>query len=189
MKLGPRQVRLITPFWPSPFGRTVRFTGRRNTVDLQETALVAEGEILLFQCFGLERLFGRALSAWSTVTVPYSRIVSVRYRRTVVLRLVILAMLAALLAVGLQLPRMKASEWTSLDVMADAIIFVPVVIVGCIVWWRIRPSYTFKFRLKDGKRRKFHFAIRSRVVKREFDDALMQYRQAAKTYAPTEAAR
>jgi hypothetical protein len=183
MKLDPKQVRLITPFWPSLLGRTLQFTGRRNTIHLQETALVAEGEILLFHCLGLERLFGRAMSSWSTVTVPYSRIVSVRYRSKLVLRLVLLAALFALLAVTLQLPRINPSDWTWLEAAADAIILVPVVALACLVCWAISPSHTVRFRLKDGKRRRFHFAVRSKAARRQFDDALTQFRQAARTYA------
>lgn len=189
MKLGPRQVRLVTPFWPTLFGRTLRFTGRRNTVQLQETALVAEGELLLFPCLGLERLFGRALSAWSTVTVPYSRIVAVRYRPRRVLRVGILVLLLALSAATLQLLRVDPAEWTWLDAAADALILVPFVALACIVWWRVPPTYTVRFRAKDGKRTRFHFTVRSRAARRQFDDALAQYRQASQAFARVGAGR
>jgi hypothetical protein len=183
MKLDPKQVRLITPFWPVLFGRTLLFTGRRNTIHLQETALVAEGEVLLFHCLGLERLFGRAMSSWSTVTVPYSRIVSIRHRSKLLVRLIILTLLFALPALTMQLPRMNPSDWNWFDAAADLIILAPVVLLACLVWWGIPAAHTLRFRSKDGKLRRFHFAVRSRAARRQFDEAMTQYRQAARTHA------
>ena len=184
MRLGPRQVRLITPFWPTLTGRTLRFTGRRNSIDLQETALVAEGDLLLFPCLGLERLFGRVLSARTTVTVPYSRLLAVRYRPRRVLRLVLLAGLAAVMFLNFQLPRMPAAEWTSLDAVGDALLAVPFVALGAVVWWGIRPAYAVRFRARGGRRTRLHFAVRSRAVRAQFDAALAEYRRAARAHAP-----
>ena len=174
-------MRLSTPFWPALTGRTLRFTGRRNSVHLQETALVAEGEMLLFRCLGLERLFGRALSARTTVTVPYSRLVAVRYRAGWGLRLSILAGLAVFLALTLGAPW---DDPTGMEWVADALILVPVAILGVFVWRGIRPAYAVRFRAKDGRRTRLHFTVRSRAVRRQFDAALAEYRRAARTYAP-----
>jgi hypothetical protein len=171
---------MIAPFWPTLIGRTLRFMGRRNTIQLQETALVAEGDLLLFPCLGLERLFGRALSARTTVTVPYSRLLAVRFRRRWVLRLTILALLAAFLAVTLQPPW---DDPTGMEWVADALIVVPVALLALVVWWGIRPSYTIRFRTKDGWRTRLQFAIRSRAVRAEFDAALTGYRKAARIHA------
>ena len=189
MKLGPRQVRFMSPFWPTLFGRTVRFTGRRNTVHLQETAHRRGRGVTALPVLRPGTVFRPGAECLEHGDRPLLRIVAVRYRRKIILRLVILALLAALLARILQLPRTNPWEWTWLDAAADGILLVPIVTLGCIVWWRIPPSYTFRFRLKDGKRRKFHFAIRSKIAKRQFDDALTQYRQAARAYAPAEGTR
>jgi hypothetical protein len=186
MRLGPNQVRLIAPFLPTLVGRTLRFVGRRNTIDLQETALVVEGDLLLFPCLGLERLFGRALSARTAVTVPYSRLAAVRYRPRRILRLAILALVAGFLALTLQAPWDDPSgmEWA-----ADALILVPAAILAALVWWGIRPTYVIRFRTKDGRRTRLQFAIRSWAVRRQFDAALAGYREAARAYARAEGGR
>src|SRR5215204_507603 len=100
MRLDPRKVRFVAPlFHVGMFGGAVRFVGKENTVHLQETALVAEGNLLKVGLLGLELLFRRALAEWSTITVPYSRITAVRYVRFPALRVVALVVLAACLAV------------------------------------------------------------------------------------------
>src|SRR5262245_36202943 len=82
MRLDSRQFRFVVPFVSYPRRKVVRFGGRRGSIQIQETALVVEGELLRFTfIIGLEWLFRRALSEWTTVTVPYSRIDSVRLSR------------------------------------------------------------------------------------------------------------
>jgi hypothetical protein len=183
MRLGPRQVRMIAPFWPTLIGRTLRFMGRRNTIQLQETALVAEGDLLLFPCLGLERLFGKALSARTTVTVPYSRLIAVRYRRRRVLRLIIVGLLAAVVALTVDAPW---DDPTGFEWVPDALILVPVAVLAALVWWGIRPAYVLRFRTKDGWRTRLQFAIRSRALRAEFDAALAGYREVARTYTRSE---
>ena len=79
MRLDARQVRFVPSFLPTWRTRTLRLGGRRGGLHLQEPALVLEGELLRFRLvFGIEWLFRQALSEWTTVTVPYSRIVTVR---------------------------------------------------------------------------------------------------------------
>ena len=95
MRLDPRKVRFVAPmFHVGVFGGAVRFVGRENTVHLQETALVAEGNLLKVGLLGLEILFRRALAEWSAVTVPYSRITAARYVRFPLLRVIALVVLA-----------------------------------------------------------------------------------------------
>jgi hypothetical protein len=170
----------MAPFFPTLVGRTLRFVGRRNTVQLQETALVVEGDLLLFPCLGLERLFGRALSARTTVTVPYSRLLTVRYRRRRILRLTILAGLLGFLALTLGDPW---DDRTGMEWVAGGLLLVPVVLLAAVVWWGIRPAYAVRFRAKDGRRTRLHFAIRSRALRAAFDAALAGYREAARAYA------
>ena len=79
MKLDSRQFRFTVPFATFSARRLVKLGGKRGSLHLQETALVAEGELLRFTfIIGLEWLFRRALSEWTMVTVPYSRIQAVR---------------------------------------------------------------------------------------------------------------
>ena len=70
MKFGPRDLRFTYPVWAS-FRGVVVFIGRRNTLHLQETALVIEGYLQRFFFFVIiDRFFRMALSEWTTVTVP-----------------------------------------------------------------------------------------------------------------------
>ena len=189
MKLGPKQVRFIRPFWPALFGRTLRFAGRRNTIHLQETALVVEGEILRFHYLGIERLIARALSEWTMVTVPYSRIASVRYRSQITLRIAIVAITAALATLAMRLPWTAPSEWTAFDAVADALVLVPVIVLAGLVWWGVRSSYALVFRSKDGTRIRLCFRIRSKVQRLAFDTVLRSYRDASRAYTRTRSAQ
>lgn len=181
MKLGPRQVRLVTPFWPTLTGRRLRFVGRRNAVQLQETALVVEGDVLRFFYLGVERFFGGVFAEWTTITVPYSRIVSVRYRSNLWVVLVVLAPvlgLAGLMAVGVVTGDISALEIAS----ALVALVLPVGLLVYIVWRVLAPKYTVTFRAKDGTRTTFAFRVRSRAARKEFDAALAKYQDAARQF-------
>jgi len=182
VKLGPKQVRFVRPFWPALFGRTLRFAGRRNTIHLQETALVVEGEILRFHYLGLERLFARALSEWTMVTIPYSRIESAQYRKHVALRMVIVVIAAVLAILAMRLPWTPRADWTALDAIADALLLVPVVVLAGLIWWMIRASYLLVFRSKEGRRIRLSFRVRSRAQRLAFDTALQSYREASRAH-------
>ena len=78
MKFGPRDLRFAYPVWAS-FRGVVVFIGRRNTLHLQETALVIEGDLLRFQLPVIDWFVRRVFCEWTMLTVPYSRIVRHRY--------------------------------------------------------------------------------------------------------------
>jgi hypothetical protein len=184
MKLTPKQVRFIIPFWSGPFRRWHRFSGKRNTVQLQETALVVEGELLRFYYFGLERLFARVLSEWTSVTVPYSRIESVRYRTYLWLRLFILLpifALATLMMVGLLWEATGTPDAVTMALAASSLL---VALFAFVIWRGIGPSYTLEYRAKDGVLTAMYFRVRAVVVRREFDAALAKYRDAARVFDP-----
>src|SRR5262245_33601650 len=126
MKLGPRQIRFIRPFWPALSGRRLRFACRRNPIHLQETELVVEGETLRFHYLGIAGLCARSLSEWTMVTVPSSRINSMRYRSNLWLRLVIIVTAAAVSTLAMRLPWTPPSECIAPDAVADAMVLVPV---------------------------------------------------------------
>ncbi len=181
MKLTPGQVRLVAPFWPTISGRRLRFTGGGGTIQLQETALVIEGNLLRFFYLGIERFFGGVFGEWTTVTVPYSRITSVRYRSRVVVRVVLLVpvvVLVLLMAVGIVTGGIGVLELAA----ALVALAIPVGVLVFVAWWMLGPLYTVKFRAKDGTRTVFCFRIRSRKRRREFDAALEKYRDAAQRY-------
>ena len=73
----------------------MKLGGKRGSLHLQETALVAEGELLRFTfIIGLEWLFRRALSEWTMVTSRIRESSSVRISKLWPLRV-----LSALLSV------------------------------------------------------------------------------------------
>src|SRR5262249_16693518 len=153
-RLADRQIRFIVPFWPSIRRRKVRLGGRRGSLHLQETALVAEGEILRFYYFGLELMFRRVVSEWTTVTVPCGRTGSVRSYRRLVLRVVWAAALLAGLAESAWLMSWGAPEAGVATLLLTAILAL---LLGYINW-RVRPAYGVVFRNKDGRPRLLAFA-------------------------------
>jgi len=80
MKFGPRNLRFALPLW-TIFRRPVRFLRKGNTMHLQETALVIEGDLLRFRLPIIDQFIQRALSERSMLTIPYSRILRHRYCR------------------------------------------------------------------------------------------------------------
>lgn len=174
MRLDPKLVRYVTPFVRLT-GRSPRFVGRENNVQLTETALVFEGDILKLSLLGFEILFRRALSEWSAVTVPYSRIDKARYSNWSVARIIaaVVLVLYVLLSVALFLTEPYHQAVTLLIIYA-----VPTVIAGYVLI-RARGRYTVRYRGKDGRRRAILFRIKSKAVAREFDRRLQQYRAAA----------
>jgi hypothetical protein len=182
MRLDQRQVRFVVPFWPS-LAHKVRLGGQRGSLNLQETALVVEGELIRFSFFGIEWLFRRALSEWTTVTVPYSRIVAVRHVRLWLLRIgsVVLTALVWALAVSL---------WRAEPLMAGVAVvlgFVGTVLVGFINFL-VRSYHRVTYRGKDGRRRLLTFAVRTKRLRKPFLDTLAAHRAAAAAYmSPTAA--
>jgi hypothetical protein len=74
MKFGPKGVRFTNPVMTLA-GKCLTFLGRQNTLHLQETALVVEGDLRRFSLPIFDLFIQRALCEWSLVTIPYSRIV------------------------------------------------------------------------------------------------------------------
>lgn len=181
MKLDPNQVRLLTPFLPGLSRRRLRFAGRRNAVQLQETALVIEGDLLRFHYLGFERLFAGAVSEWTTVTMPYSRITRVRYKSNLFVRLLILVPalgLAGLMAVGILNGAPSAVEILT----ALAALALPVGVLWWLVWRGLGPTYVVQFRAKDDTLTEVTLRVRSRALRKEFDAALAGYRDAARRF-------
>lgn len=182
MKLTPKQVRYIYPFLPGVFNRVLRFSGRRNTLQLQETALVMEGELVRFGYIGLERLIARALSEWSTITVPYGRIVRFRFLRRRILRsLIVLGFLLVLLFcvfVALSAPNPSMEETFFLLPVAALLALLAWVIVRAFA-----PCHALVYRTKDGKTSRVTFRIKNRKTREEFVALLAEYRSSAKSPA------
>src|SRR5262245_52597348 len=102
MKIAAKHVRFV-PVMPWFARRRLRLIGRANTIQLLETALVIEGLEQTIGLFLIDLLFRGALSEWTTVTVPYSRIVRFKYSRQWLARIVFGVLVGgpvAFLAVG-----------------------------------------------------------------------------------------
>ena len=146
MRLDPRKVRFVPPLVPVGLRtESLRFIGKENTVDLQETALVVEGNLLKAGLLGIELLFRRALADWSAVTIPYSRITAVRYVRFPLLRLAALAFLVVLFAVP------TALAFLNPDVLLDiALVDFGLFLLALYVSIRVPARYAIRFRARDG---------------------------------------
>jgi hypothetical protein len=185
VKLDPRSVKLLSPFWPAVVRRPLRFSGKRNSVNLQETALVVEGELLRFYLLGIERFVAGAISEWTTVTIPYSRILRVKCSRWSFPVGLFLAIGLALVG-WVEYEALSAAAKTP-DATTWAVAAAPLLAVGgfgFLTWRLIRPVHTVVFRSKDGVRVLFQFRIGSREARRGFDATLARYQAAAAAHAP-----
>ena len=100
MRLDPSKVRYVTPmFQAGIFSTPLRMVGRQNTIALLETSLVFEGNLLKIGVLGMELLFRAALAEWTSVTVPYSRIIRAKYVRFPLMRLLALLLAVAVMVV------------------------------------------------------------------------------------------
>jgi len=163
MKFGPRELRFTYPVWAS-FRGLVVFVGRRNTIHLQETALVIEGDLLRFQLPVIDRFVRRVFCEWSMVTVPYSRIVRHKYctyRAAKVLWWLLVAAVGGFL--GLVLARGPGKEPFAL-----AGLLLALVVLGVLMHVVLRPRHVLAFRGADGKRRLVCFRFTSRPPRTGF---------------------
>jgi hypothetical protein len=163
MKFGPRDLRFTYPVWAS-FRGVVVFTGRRNTLHLQETALVIEGDRLRFQLPIIDWFVRRVFCEWSMMTVPYSRIVRHKhcaYRTVKVLWWLFAAVAAGFLGLAVALSPHK--EYGALAGLLAALF-----VLGLLLHLVFRPRHVLTFRGADGKRRLVCFRFTSRPQRKQF---------------------
>jgi hypothetical protein len=178
MRLDHRHVRFITPFLLWPGTLMVRLGGRLGGVQLQETALVVEGELMRFNAIlGIEWAFRRVLSEWTTVTVPYARIDSARLTSLWPLRAATLLVVAGTAALA-------AWIWDAPYLPAVLIPGVVLILLLLYVNVRVKPSVRIRFRAKDGRRRLIAFLIRPRRLRRPFLESLQAHRASAARFGP-----
>jgi len=180
MKFGPRHLRFTYPVWAS-FRGLVVFIGRRNTLHLQETALVIEGDLLRFQLPIIDRFVRRVFCEWSMVTVPYSRIVRHRYCRyqTVkVLWWLFAAAAAGLLGLAVVMQPQK-------EYAAPLTLLLVLLVLGVLLHFVFRPRHVLTFRGADGKRRLVCFRFTSRRERKKFLGLLKANLEAVRALRPT----
>jgi hypothetical protein len=184
MHLTGKNSRFVAPFWPrlwpSRRGRRhLRFIGKRHTIQLQETALVIEGEILRLSFPLFDWLFQRALCEWTTITVPYTRIDHFRYHRRWVLRGLLIAFLVGLVLFGIAAVKGNPGHDT-------VIIILFTVGLGLAVLWaliRVPTYFSVRCRRRDGKEDRFGLTVWPRALRREFAEALEGHRRQAAQFA------
>lgn len=183
MKFGPKALGFVWPVW-TPFRRFLGFIGRDNTLHLQETALVIEGDLVRLRLPILDMFVKRAFAQHSMVTIPYSRIVRLtcpQYLTVKVLWWLLAGMLFAWTAWGsLTLDPMGSAYYLTLI----GLLFL---LIGYLVHRFFRSRHALLFRRADGKRCVVCFCLTRRKQRRQFAELLQANRDAARALpAPAE---
>jgi hypothetical protein len=175
MKFGPKALRFHRPFF-MPFTKRLAFVGRQNTIHLQETALVVEGDLMRLRLPFFDWMVQRALAEWSMVTIPYSRIGRHTYATYIVWR--VLCWLVTIPVVGLiMMPFvMMAGEADPYFLLVGVVLLV---LVGVLIHLLFRPRHILRFLHADGKPRVICFYFRSRKQRLKFTELLKENRKAA----------
>lgn len=175
MKIEGKQLRFSRPFVPRWRERRLNFSGKKNSLQLQETALVVEGALLKVHFLGMERFFRQALSERTTVTIPYNRIEVAKARTPWVLRAIILLLPFVLGCAGMCFPSEGDSVAAFFGAIVLGVIALPLLLL-------LRTKYRISYRAKDGRRWGLYLRIKGRALRREFDAALQKQRTAAKKH-------
>jgi hypothetical protein len=178
MKIDPRHVRFIPPSLPRPGRKQLFFVGRQNTVQALETALVFEGYLKRLSMPVVDYFFLRILSEWTTVTVPYSRILRFRHVNLWGWRLVLTALFC--LPVLLLLP----SAFDAYDDGASLALEVGFALLALVLSLYLnlrllRPRFQLLFQSADGRQVFVAFRIPSRRRREEFEQLMARNRAAA----------
>jgi hypothetical protein len=167
--------------WPGR--RRLRFLRKGNTVHLLETALVVEGYQQRFGFPVLDYLFRQALSEWTTVTIPYSRILDYQFRtrfwwRAVGVPLLWLPVLLLLLSAVYidHTPGNLAGLVLGATGLAGAL----AVITYFLLTEMLAPRNTLIYQQADGKRAILSFSIRSKPKQAAFTRQLEVNREASR---------
>ena len=185
MRLDSKRVRFFPPFLQLGIYRVpVRFSGKGSTLQLQETAMVVEGNLLKVGLLGFENYFRAALSEWSIFSVPYSRIESVKTIRFPVLRIVglILLLIGGFFGAFFII---NAARFGNIPYELLAI-GLPFALFGALGFFYVQPRLKLKIRRADGKATHLFFQIRPRRLREEFLEKLREYRLASARFAAGE---
>jgi len=174
MKFGPKGVRFTNPVMIL-IGKCLIFLGRQNTLHLQETALVVEGDLKRFSLPIFDWFVQRALCEWSQVTIPYSRIVFCVNRRYLIVKSLFWLSVLALLS-GLLLLEGKIEEKIQFALFIGAFLCG----LGVLVHFLFRPRFHLVYRQATGGRCRLCFRFHSRKQQKEFVRRLADNRAAAR---------
>jgi hypothetical protein len=137
--------------------------------------LVVEGELLRFTLIiGIEWMFRRALSEWTTVTIPYSRIQSVSVSKLWPLRMFTLLFLSAWIA-------LMVWFWGHEAIAPIMTVGFALLLLMIYINVRVKRAVRVAFRGK-GRRKLLAFVIRSRPLRRTFIETLERHVSAAQQF-------
>jgi hypothetical protein len=182
VKLAGRHLRFL---WPLPWFTRSRllFIGRRNTLQLLETALVVEGYRMRFYFPLIGTFFRQPLSEWTTVTIPYSRIRRVKHASGLLLRVLIVLLLGSSLVntilAGLD-PSARGNAAFLNGVGVTAVFTVGALLVTVAALWLLPPRTSLWVRQADGQTALLVFLVRSRKYRKAFQEQLRLLLEAAK---------
>ena len=177
MKIGPNKLRFFYPVW-TLFRGQMTFLGKENTLHLQETALVVEGELLRLRLPILDRFVQRVFCEWSMVTIPYARIVRHTYCTYATAKILWWLLVAALLGFLYWSRSLTAPGG---EVSSVVWIGLVMLLLGWMVHRLLLPRYIVVFRQADGKRRLICFRLLSAKQRKQFTQLLKANRATARS--------
>ena len=179
MKLEGKHISFLMPTaWFTR--RRLLLVGNRNTLQLLETALVLEGYLMRFFFPLLDRLFRQALSEWTTVTVPYSRILRYKYASWRIARYTAIGILWLPIALVL-LSTALGDPSVIFGLLECGLYALLALIITLYCNYRIlAPRNYLWFRQADGRRALLIFRIPSRKRQKAFEEQLRTYRKTSR---------
>ncbi len=174
MKFGPKGMRFVSPVM-NLLGKCLTFVGRQNSLQLEETALVIDGDAQRFFLPFFEWFVRGALAKRTLVTVPYSRIVFARRRRYLVGKT--FWWLGGLGVYGWLLFETKEAEMLFFFAVVFGLTFL---LLGVLVHLLLRPRFHLVYRQANGNKCRVCFRFTSRKLQREFVRRLEANRVAAR---------
>jgi hypothetical protein len=191
MKFAGKQVRFSFPHLAWPGRRRLRFVGRRASVQVLETALVMEGYLMRLSLPVLDYFFKTALSEWTTITVPYSRIVRFRrVRALLLLRLLVCGLLwvpGVLMLIGAGFQAYHGGPELAGNLCAGLLCSLPALLVTWFVNFRRAPRYELLFRRADGGLSIVYIRVKPRKLGLAFGARVEENRRAAAAFRGGEA--
>lgn len=168
MKLAGKDVTFHTAL-PWPTRRQLRFLRKGNSVQLLETALIVEGNLQRFSMPVIDRFFRRALSEWTTITIPYSRILKYRYTSRSVLGFLVALVFWAPFVLGLVGYFAEGGRGQVSMVVSFALLGM---LGSFLVYVAVKSRNYLVFRQADGKRALLVFHVRSKARQKAFREQL-----------------
>lgn len=155
------------------------FVGQGNTLQLLDTAMVIEGNLRTISLPPFDWLFRSALSEWTTVTIPYSRITKCDYARYLMVKILIILFLVGpftLMVIG----AINSLKVSIEEVVLLSIFMLPLVFLILYLFFRIfAPRYRLRFQRADGRECMVGFRIYRKKRRKEFEQLLESNRKAA----------